>query len=120
MSANYTLRVLIIEDDALVALDLENIFTRLGHRVVQIVATEDDAVAAARAHLPDLLTVDIRLRQGTGTAAVSRILAERPVAHLYVTGSPVELLDREAALVPKPFSRRALLAAVEKALANPP
>ncbi len=118
MPANYSLRVLIIEDDALVALDLEAIFTRLGHRVVQIAATENDAVSAARTHAPDLMTVDIRLREGTGTAAVSRILAERPVPHLYVTGSPVELLDRNAVLVPKPFSRRTLLAAVERALAS--
>jgi len=57
-------RVLIIEDESIIALDLENLVVELGHKVVGSAATKDEAVAKARATKPGLVLADINLGEG--------------------------------------------------------
>src|SRR3569623_915285 len=68
-------KVLIIEDEPIIALDLENLVTELGHKVVAVAATKDDAVAKAKTERPGLVLADINLGEGgSGIDAVSEIL----------------------------------------------
>src|SRR3569623_1552159 len=68
-------KVLIIEDEPIIALDLENLVSELGHKVVAIAATKDDAVAKAKSERPGLVLADINLGEGgSGIDAVSEIL----------------------------------------------
>lgn len=56
------LRLLIVEDEAIIALALQQALAMLGHRVCAIAATAPDAVAAAALHQPDLVLMDIKLQ----------------------------------------------------------
>lgn len=81
--------VLIIEDEALVALDLQGILAESGATSFDIADTEELAVTKALAKRPDFITSDVRLRKGTGPSAVDairRALGEVPV--VFVTGTP--------------------------------
>jgi CheY-like chemotaxis protein len=83
------MHVLIIEDEPLVALDLQCFLEELGADSVEIAETENQALFLAGERRPDLITADYGLREGTGPAAVRRIrddLGEVPV--VYVTGQP--------------------------------
>ena len=112
------LRVLVIEDDALIAMMLAEVLSDLGHRVCATAATPAEAIAGARQEGPDLLLSDVKLRNGSGIDAVEEILRSRPVPHLFMTGDTVGLKMRlpDAIAVRKPFSAAALGKAIEKAL----
>lgn len=81
--------VLIIEDELLIALDIEDILLRLGATSVERVDTEQAAVAAAQAHRPDLITADAILRVGFGPAAVDAIIERHgPIPTIFITATP--------------------------------
>ena len=82
-------RVLIIEDEPIIALDLENLVTELGHKVVAVAATKDDAVAKAKSERPGLVLADINLGEGgSGIDAVSEILASFDIPFIFITAYP--------------------------------
>jgi two-component system, response regulator PdtaR len=112
------LRVLVIEDDALIAALLSELLAGMGHDVCATAATEAHAVAAAARHRPDLIIVDASLARGSGVAAVEEILRAGPVAHLFVSGNPgmVQALRPSAVVVRKPFREADLVRAIESAL----
>jgi two-component system, response regulator PdtaR len=66
------MRVLIVEDEALIAMHLEMLVTELGHEVCGVVASAQDAVAHASAHRPDVAIVDIRLADGSSGIDAAR------------------------------------------------
>ena len=113
------LRVLIVEDNRLIALLLAETVKNLGHCVCAIAATEAEAVALALMHQPDLMIVDAGLSDGNGVAAVDAILSTRFVAHLFVTGDArrVRALHPDAIILEKPFFLPELETAIEQALA---
>jgi CheY-like chemotaxis protein len=82
-----SLRILIVEDDALIALVLEKLLTTMGHEVCATSATENDAVAAAARFKPDLMIVDGALRQGCGVSAVEEITRTGPLPHFFLSGN---------------------------------
>ena len=109
--------VLIIEDEPVIALELEILLGDLGYRSFDIADCPQDALACARAHRPELITADYRILSGTGVEAVKLITAaigEIPV--VYVTGNP-DLLPAHAAsaFVDKPISPLALAVACGRA-----
>ncbi|HYG88473.1 MAG TPA: response regulator [Azospirillum sp.] len=61
----WSLRILVVEDEAIAALDLESYLLAIGHDVVGVVATGPDAITAAATHRPDVVFMDIRLSGGT-------------------------------------------------------
>jgi two-component system, response regulator PdtaR len=73
-SAQRSLRVLIVEDDAIISMLLAELLAELGYDVCATAATEAEAVAAAIRDKPDLMIVDARLRGGSGVSAVAEIL----------------------------------------------
>ena len=113
------LRILLVEDDRVIALLLSETVKNLGHSVCAIASTQAEAVVLAQTHQPDLMIVDAGLRDGNGVAAVDAILATRFVAHLFVTGDArrVRALRPDAIVLEKPFFEPDLVAAIEQALA---
>lgn len=114
-------RVLIIEDEPIIALDLENLLTELGHRVVATAATRDEAVAKARAERPGLVLADINLGEGgSGIDAVTEILESFDIPVIFVTAYPERLLTGERPeptyLIAKPFLPETIQATVSQAL----
>ena len=112
------LRILVVEDDALIAALLSELLAGMGHDVCATAATEAHAVTAAARHRPDLMIVDAALARGSGVSAVEEILRAGPVAHLFVSGDPgtVQALRPNAVVIRKPFRERELVSAIESAI----
>lgn len=113
--------VLIIEDEALIALDVKDLTEELGHHVTGIARTRAEAIAEARRHPPGLVLADIHLADdSSGIDAVRDILAQFDAPVIFVTAFPERLLTGErtepAYLITKPFDRMALKATISQAL----
>ena len=81
--------VLIIEDEALIALDLQDMVSTAGATSFDFAETECEAVKAARAHRPDVILSDVMLREGTGPHAVAAIQGEMgPLPVIFITATP--------------------------------
>lgn len=116
-----SVRVLVIEDEAVIALDVAKIVRNAGHQVVGIAATERDAVDLAKKHLPHLVLADIQLRGGdSGIAAVREILKAVSAPVIFVTGFPERLLTGHGLeptfIITKPFNPEMLKTAIAHAL----
>jgi CheY-like chemotaxis protein len=112
------LRVMIVEDDALIAGLLGELIEALGHRVCAIESSERGAVAAARRSRPDLMIVDAHLQDGTGIGAVEAITGADPLPHIYVTGDAktIRMLKPDATVLQKPYFELDLVVAIQSAL----
>lgn len=116
-----TTDVLIIEDEPIIAMDLEGIVTSLGHRVSNVAQTRDEAVSAARSSRPGLVLADIQLADGSsGIDAVKDILSSFSVPVIFITAFPERLLTGERPeptfLITKPFQNDSVRAAISQAL----
>jgi CheY-like chemotaxis protein len=114
-------RVLIIEDESIIALDLENLVAELGHKVVGTAASKDEAVARAHAQQPGLILADINLGEGgSGIDAVTEILKTFDIPVIFVTAYPERLLTGERPeptyLITKPFLPETVQATIGQAL----
>lgn len=113
--------VLIIEDEPIIALDIETMVQELGHHVTGIARTHKEAVALVAAKRPGLVLADIQLADGSsGLDAVNEILRSISVPVIFITAYPERLLtgDRPepAFLITKPFQQDAVKAAISQAL----
>ena len=113
--------VVIIEDEPLIALDLELLLQSLGHHVVRVARTERQAIDAVLQTRPGLVLADIQLADGSsGLDAVNEILRTLPVPVIFVTAFPERLLTgtkpEPTFLVRKPYHRDALKAVISQAL----
>jgi len=113
------LRVLVIEDDALIAMLLAELLAGMGHEVCATATSEAEAVIAATCYAPDLMIVDAGLGQGSGVSAVEEILRAGPLAHVFVSGDAesVRLRRCDAIVVRKPFRQAELARAIDLAVA---
>jgi CheY-like chemotaxis protein/DNA-directed RNA polymerase specialized sigma24 family protein len=114
-------KVLIIEDEPIISLDLQSIVREMGHTVAAIATTRDEAVSAARKTEPGLVLADIKLADGSsGIDAVRQILSEVQVPIVFITAYPERLLTGERPeptfLVTKPFVPETVRVAVSQAL----
>ena len=113
--------VLIIEDEPLIAMDLEALVTTLGHRVTATARTYDEALAAFRNERPGLILADIQLADGSsGLDAVNAMHDDSAAPVVFVTAYPEALLTGErpepAFLVTKPFIPEMVQAIISQAL----
>ena len=113
--------VLIIEDEPIIAMDLERIMESLGHRVLGIARTQKEAVHLALTKHPKLVLADIQLADGSsGLDAANQILSNFPVPIVFITAFPERLLTGEkpepAFLITKPFLPEMVKAVVSQAL----
>ena len=107
-------RVLVIEDEPLVALDLVSILEEAGAEIIGPAATADAAIATIRATRPDAALLDGNL-QGSSVEAVAETLTSHELPFLFVTGYGREHLPdgfRHIAVIGKPFDRTQLVATV--------
>ena len=116
------LRVLVVEDDGLIAMLLAELLASMGHQVCATAATETEAVSAAARYRPDLMIVDAGLGHGSGVAAVEQILRAGPIAHMFISGDAGRVKTRKpnAVVVRKPFREAELVRAIDSALAAGP
>lgn len=113
--------VLIIEDEPLIAIDIQMLVEELGHTVVAIARTRDEAVAAAKHSTPGLILADIQLADGSsGLDAVNQILSDFSVPVIFITAYPERFLTgtppEPAFLITKPFGVDSLKAVISQAL----
>ncbi len=113
--------VMIIEDEPIIALDLEGIVQDLGHEVAGIATTHEAAMALFHARAPGLVLADIQLADASsGIDAVRKILAEQTVPVIFITAFPERLLTGERPeptfLITKPFHQATIQAAIAQAL----
>lgn len=110
-----TMRIMVVEDDALIALDMVSLLEDLGHEVVAEAADAPTAFELALGEHPDLALVDIRLARNTDGGELARRLYDAlGVRSLFVSGSITEEFRREMApinpvgFLGKPVTRRTL------------
>ncbi|WP_338424455.1 response regulator [Sphingopyxis kveilinensis] len=114
-------RILIIEDEPIIAMDIEMIVRDLGHDVVAVATTHAEAVAEAQKHQPGLVLADIQLADNSsGIEAVQDILSDVKLPVIFITAFPERLLtgDRPepAFLLTKPYQPATLRAAISQVL----
>lgn len=122
MMRSVTGRVMIIEDEAVIAMDIESIVADIGHQVVGIARTRDAAVEMGAAERPDLILADIQLADNSsGIDAVNDLLQELgDVPVIFITAFPQRLLTGErpepAFLISKPYKEEQVRSAVSQAM----
>ena len=121
IAAQISTDVLIIEDEPLIALDLQNVVEDLGHRVVDVARTHTEALNAVEHHKPGLILADIQLADGSsGLEAVNEILGAFEVPVIFITAYPERFLTgappEPAFLIAKPFSLETLRAVISQVL----
>ena len=111
------LRILVVEDEALIGMLLADMLAAMGHVVCAVTGTQDEAVAAAGRDKPDMLIVDAWLHEGNGVAAVDQIRRGGAVTHIFVTGDSRSVLavKPNAIILEKPFTEALLAAAIDRA-----
>jgi CheY-like chemotaxis protein len=121
LAAEIATDVLIIEDEPLIAMDLESLVESLGHRVTGIGRTQKESVALAKENPPGLILADIRLADmSSGVDAVNEMLKDLEVPVIFITAYPEQLLTGErpepAFLITKPFRPTTVAAVISQAL----
>lgn len=116
-------RILVVEDQGLIAADLEQTLTKLGYDVVGSASTGEDALAMTAQLAPDLVLMDVRLRGALdGIETAERIHASSDLPVVYLTANADEETIARAkrtspfGYVVKPFNERELRAAIEIAI----
>ena len=113
------MHALIIEQEMWITLVIEDALRELGYTSFVVAASQREALEAARAWSPDLITASVHLDSGSGLEAVREICVERPVPVVFVTATPWEVRrqDSGAVIVAKPFGQAALRDGVARAVA---
>lgn len=122
ISGQIATRILIIEDEPFIAMDIESIVTALGHQVVGIARTKAEALKLYTDEKPSMILADIQLADGSsGIDAVNEILhGNCPVSVIFITAFPERLLTGQrpepAFLITKPFNPEMVKALISQAL----
>jgi CheY-like chemotaxis protein/DNA-directed RNA polymerase specialized sigma24 family protein len=121
LAAEIATDVLIIEDEPMIAVDLEGLVEGLGHRVTGIARTHAEAVSRAKAKRPGLILADIRLADmSSGIDAVNELLQYFDVPVIFITAYPERYLTGERPeptfLITKPYQPATVSAVISQAL----
>lgn len=121
ISQQIAARVMIIEDEPTIALDLQMLIGEIGHEAIGIATTKDEATELAASSKPDVILSDIQLADGSsGIDAVNEILKDINVPVIFITAYPERLLTGERAeptfLITKPFQPSMVKAILSQAL----
>jgi DNA-directed RNA polymerase specialized sigma24 family protein len=119
-----TTKVLIIEDEPVIAMDIAGIVESLGHEVIGVAGRQAEAVELARKYQPGLVLADVQLQDGdSGIVTVQEIMQSMDAPVIFVTGFPERLLTGDrvepAFIVTKPFDPETLKVAIVQALSFP-
>jgi len=121
ISRQVATEILIIEDEPLIAMDIEQLVESLGHKVTGIARTRKEAVTLFNTTRPRMILADIQLADGSsGIDAVNDILTSQPLPVIFITAFPERLLTGERPeptfLVTKPFNPDMVKALISQAL----
>ena len=121
LAADMATEILIIEDEPLIAMDLEALVEGLGHNVIGVARTRTEAVKLAATKRPGLILADIQLADGSsGLDAVNDLLKAFEVPVIFITAYPERFLTGErpepAFLIAKPFQPANVSAVISQAL----
>jgi CheY-like chemotaxis protein len=106
-------RILIVEDEPLVAFDNEHMLREAGYEIVATVDTVPEAILAIDEHV-DLVLADLTLSDGGSGCDVARAAQAKGVPLIFVTADcPADARSLAVGLLAKPYSQRDLLAAIE-------
>jgi DNA-directed RNA polymerase specialized sigma24 family protein len=113
--------IMIIEDEPLIAMDIEDMVETLGHRVTGVARTHSEAIELYNKTKPKMVLADIQLADGSsGIDAVNDILKDETLPVIFITAFPERLLTGEkpepAFLVTKPFNPDMVKALISQAL----
>jgi CheY-like chemotaxis protein len=113
--------IMIIEDEPLIAMDIEQLVESIGHRVVSVARTHKEALALYAKTKPKMILADIQLADGSsGIDAVNDILNAHSIPVIFITAFPERLLTGERPeptfLVTKPFNPDMVKALISQAL----
>lgn len=113
--------VLIIEDEPLIAMDIEGLVENLGHDVIGIARTHGEAITLSKSKRPGLILADIQLADGSsGLDAVNEMLKSFDAPVIFITAYPERFLTGErpepAFLIPKPYQPATVSAVISQAL----
>ena len=112
------LRILVVEDDALIGSLLCEMLETMGHSVCASESTQANAVRAAARLRPGLMIVDAGLRGGGGVATVAEVLSHHPLPYLFTTCDRLRLRASlpDAVMIQKPFREFELARAIKLTL----
>ena len=121
LAAEIATDVLIIEDETLIAKNLEGLVESLGHSVLGVARTHVEAIALSSSKQPGLILADIQLADGSsGLDAVNELLQSIEVPVIFITAYPERFLTGErpepAFLIAKPFQPAMVSALISQAL----
>ena len=114
-----SLKLLVVEDEALVAMLVEDALTLHGHVVVGVVDTLAAAIEVAEREAPDMALCDVKLALGDNGVAVAEALAARGIASIFLSGNCPAASTHPLILgcIAKPFHNATLGDAVNAAFA---
>lgn len=121
ISRQVATEIMIIEDEPLIAMDIEQLVESLGHRVVSVARTHKEALSLYNKTMPKMILADIQLADGSsGIDAVNDILNDHSIPVIFITAFPERLLTGERPeptfLVTKPFNPDMVKALISQAL----
>ncbi|MFD2146110.1 sigma 54-interacting transcriptional regulator [Mucilaginibacter antarcticus] len=114
-------KILIVEDESMIALDLKLILTKAGYQVCGMASSVPEALELVSAHKPELVLLDIYLKGSKTGIDLAHILTERNIAFVYLSANfDSGILDKAKATQPygflvKPFRQNELLITLEVA-----
>ena len=116
-------RVLVIEDEPIVAMSIAGIVSRMGHSVCGVAQSRSEAFERARDGRPTLILADVRLRGGDdGIRTVEEIVGRTPMPVIFITGHAQDLIQqlrmRPTLVIGKPFMPQTLEVAVRRVLSR--
>jgi CheY-like chemotaxis protein len=115
-------RVLLVEDETMIAMLVEDMLEDLGHKLVSVATRLEEALAAAASEAFDLAILDLNLG-GVLTYPVANVLQTRGIPFIFATGygsGGLEEAYSDLATLQKPFNQEALGQAITAALIPKP
>ncbi|KAB1076209.1 response regulator [Methylobacterium planeticum] len=116
MTAEPALRILVVEDEVLIALELTYLLEDLGHVMVGVAASSSEAIALGASTAPDVALVDIHLVDGPTGVEVARVLSADPrTTVLFMTANSKRIPEDFAGalgVIAKPYSERVVASAL--------
>lgn len=121
---SFTQRVLVVEDNPLLAMEIGSVIADMGHIVCGTAGTAREALDLAEAERPTLALLDVRLADGnSGVDVARRLRGRKSLRTIFVTGFDGDLEEADARhlgqIVRKPFTREAIGAAISRAMFMP-
>ena len=116
-AADIALRILVVEDEALIALELECLLDDLGHITVGVAGNAAEAIALGRSTAPDVALVDVHLVDGPTGIEVARALSEdRRTTVVFMTANAKRIPQDFAGaigVIAKPYSERVVASTLD-------